>query len=158
MSSSTNKCWTDTSILPANILSLQGHDFYKVVEDLTNDTVADLIRIQAIRNVRVFMLVPDLLAVLKLDSTELENIKSRTCFRLKNSNYHLKTGVEFSLRYLRDLFAAKIHEYYHPDNKEPTDIDPNADTSSSADDNNVPFGQKRPVPSSQQISNKRGRK
>jgi hypothetical protein len=150
MSSSTNNCWIDTSVLPSDILSLQGYDFFKVVERLTSETVVDLIRIQAIRNVRVFMLVPDITAVLKIDSVELDLIKSQVCFRLKNNNYIVKAGIEASLRYLRELFAKKINEYYQQEQHIDTD------TSVSSDDN-VPVGQKR-ANSSEQISNKRGRK
>jgi len=154
MSISTNKYCTDTSILPSDILSLQGSDFFKVVESLTSNSVADLIRIQEIRNVRVFMLVPDILAVLKIDSSELDYIRKTACFRLQNNNYIVKLGIETSIRYLRDLFATKIREYYYPDNKQQNDIGNN----SSSSDDNVPSGQKRRALSSEQISNKRGRK
>jgi len=145
-----NNFWTDTSVLPSDILSLEGYDFFKVVDRLTSDTVVDLIRIQAIRNVRVFMLVPDITAVLKIDSVELDLIKSQVCFRLKNNNYLVKPGIEASLRYLRELFATKINEYYQQEQHIDTD------TSDSSDDN-VPIGQKR-ANSSEQISKKRSRK
>lgn len=157
MSISTNKYCTDTSILPSDILSLQGPDFFRVVEGLTSDTVADLLRIQEIRNVRVFMLVPDILAVLKIDSSELDYIRKTACFHLQNNNYIVKAGIESSFRYLRDLFATKIREYYYPNNQKENNIDNNSDVSISSDDN-VPSGQKRSALSSQQISNKRGRK
>jgi hypothetical protein len=154
MSISTNKYCTDTSILPSDILSLQGSDFFKVVESLTSNSIADLIRIQEIRNVRVFMLVPDILAVLKIDSSELDYIRKTACFRLQNNNYIVKLGIETSIRYLRDLFATKIREYYYPDNKQQNDIGNNSISS----DDNVPSGQKRRALSSEQISNKRERK
>jgi len=157
MSSLQNKFWTDTSILPSNILSLQGYDFFEVVEKLTSDIIVDLIRIQAIRNVRIFMLIPDVLAVLKSDSPELDHIKAKLCFRLKNGKYLLKPSIRPSLEYLRNLFETKIHEYYYPNNIQQNDIDNNKDTSSSSDDN-IPSGQKRSASSSEQRSNKRGRK
>jgi hypothetical protein len=157
MSALTNKCFTDTSILPSNILSLQGSDFFTVIENLTSDTIADLIRIQAIRNVRIFMLIPDILAVFKINSSELDYIKIKACFRLQNNTYLVKPGIETSLRYLRDLFATKIREHYYPDKKQQNDIENDTDTSTSSDDN-VPSGQKRPASTSEQISNKRGRK
>jgi len=151
MSPLASKCYTDTSVLPPDILSLQGYDFFKIIERLTSDTISDLLRIQAVRNVRVFMLVPDLLAILKAESGELDHIKNQTCIRLKNNNYFIKPGIEASLRYLRELFATKIQEHYCPNNQN--------DTSTSSDDN-VPIGQKRAasLPSSEQVANKRGRK
>jgi hypothetical protein len=146
MTSLMNKYWTDTSVLPSNILSLQNYDFFKIVENLAGDIVADLLRIQSIRNVRTFMIIPDVLAVFKIDSLEIEQIKNRACFRLENDDYVVKIGIELSLRYLRDLFAIKIHEYYNPNND-------------NTDENNVPIGQKRSASSSSEpISNKRGRK
>lgn len=136
MTSSINKYWTDISVLPSNILSLQNYDFFKIVENLAGDIVAKLLRIQSIRNVRTFMLVPDILAVFKINSFEIEQVKSRACFRLENDGYIVKIGVELSLRYLRDLFATKIHEYYNNTNE-----------------NNISASS-----SSEPISNKRGRK
>lgn len=148
MSPLTNKYWTDTSLLPSDILSLRGDEFFQVIKDLTSDTVAELVRIQAIENVRVFMLVPNILDVFKINSYQLDNLKCKACIQLKNNEYFIKPGVEISIRFLRDLFTTKIQEYYRLNNN---------DTSTSSDDNNVPSTLKRPTSFSEQISNKRGR-
>ncbi|CAF1107932.1 unnamed protein product [Adineta steineri] len=140
MASSSNNNWIDTSVLPADILSLRDDGFFEVVERLVGKTVVDLIRIQAIDNVRVFMLVPDILQVLHLQSSELDPIKKRVTFLLYNQNFVVKCGIKTSIKYLRDLFEAKLNEYHN--NEQDNDID-NEDNISISSDNNVPIGQKR---------------
>jgi hypothetical protein len=112
MASSINNDWINTSVLPPDILSLQNYDFFRVVEKLAGDIVAELLRIQAIRNVRTFMLVPDVLDVFKINAYELQQIKSRACFQLENNDYIVKIGIKISLEYLRELFEMKINEQY----------------------------------------------
>ena len=142
MTSLTSRFLTDTSVLPHDILTLQYYQFFHVVKNLVGDTVSELLRIQAIQNVQTFMLVPDITAILKLDSAELENIKRQTCFHLDDGDYVIKVGITGSLKYLRELFAQKLHEHYHANNDD------------------VPVGQKRPASfsSSEQVANKRGKK
>jgi hypothetical protein len=158
----TSKCWTDTSVLPPDILTLKGYDFFNVVEQLTSDSVADLLRVQEIQNVQVFMLVSNVLSVLQSHSSELDCIKNNVYFRLNDNNYILKIGIKASVRYLRELFACKINEHYYPNRKQEVEIDMidyNTDTVASFNDS-VTNGKKRPASFSslQEPSSKRGRK
>jgi hypothetical protein len=151
MMSLANKCCTDTSVLPFNILSLQGFDFFTVIERLTSDAIVDLIRIQCIQNVRIFMLVPNVLGALNIKSEEIDDLKDRICFRGEDNVCFLKPGIKASLQYLRKLFATKLHEHYYP----------NSDSSDILvwSNDTVSTGEKRAasLPSIEQVTNKRRR-
>ena len=108
------------------------------------------------------MLVPDVLAIFHLDSVELDRIKNQACFHLNDNSYVVKPGIKASIRYLRELFAKKINEYYYPNSKHEIEVDivDNNNNAEVSTNDNVIIGQKRSASSSstQQISNKRGRK
>lgn len=158
MSSFASSLWTDTSLLPANFLALRGREFFRLVEDLTSHTVAEILRIQAICNVRCFMLVDDILEVFNINSAELACVRKEACFHLNDDTYIVKLGISLSIRYLRELFLAKLHEQYPAHNKPTIDTDSGISSSTDHQNGTVPIGQKRSSSSSEQTSTKRGRK
>ncbi|UJR16065.1 hypothetical protein I4U23_002978 [Adineta vaga] len=155
--SSTNKPWIDTSVLPTSILSLKDDDFYLIVKHLTGEPVVELIRIQAINHVRVFLRVPDILDVINIKSSQLNHVRNQTCFFLMDGSYRVKLGIKIPLEYLRDLFTAKLNEYH--DGKQRRNVLNDSNTSTTSD-GNVSIGQKRRLilDSSEQTLVKRGRK
>lgn len=154
---STNKLCIDTSVLPTDILTLKDYDFFRVVKQLTSESIVELIRIQAINNVRVFLAVPNILDVVHINSSELNRVRGETCFQLKDGTFTVKCGIRVSIQYLRDLFTAKIDECYF--NKQPGSIESDSDTSTTSDDN-AAISPKRPLMllSPEQTTAKRGRK
>ncbi|CAF4744609.1 unnamed protein product, partial [Rotaria sp. Silwood2] len=72
--------------------------------------VAALLKIQGIRTVNIFLHISNIFNILNIDSEEINYIKTKTYFILKNDSYVVRPGSKASIEYLRDLFEKKQDE------------------------------------------------
>jgi hypothetical protein len=102
----------DTNKLSDDVLSLTDDKFYDFVKEVLGKTAADLLKIQAINNVPSFLLSNDLCGVIELDivSEELDDLRQKISFSIKDGTCHVKTGIHNDFKYLKKLLSLKLEE------------------------------------------------
>ncbi|CAF1538531.1 unnamed protein product [Rotaria magnacalcarata] len=109
--------FVDTSILPSDIFNYHDYEFYSIVSQLTGSDEVELLRIQSIRTVNSFLRINNVFHILTIDSEDINNIKKQICFILNNNTYAIKSDIQGSIDYLRDLFLKKQSEISKRTNK-----------------------------------------
>ncbi|CAF1189710.1 unnamed protein product [Didymodactylos carnosus] len=86
----------DINQLPTDVLTFTDARFYDFVKEILGETEADLLKMQAINNVPSFLLTDDICGVLELDidSQELDDLRKKISFRLKDGTVIVKAGVK----------------------------------------------------------------
>ncbi|CAF3887901.1 unnamed protein product [Rotaria sp. Silwood1] len=102
--------FVDTKVVPSDVFTYQDDDFYNLISQLAGPEEAALLKIQGIRTVHAFLRIPNIFDVFNINSKEVNDIKTKTCFILENDNYIIKSGIKASIEYLRDLFGKKQGE------------------------------------------------
>ncbi|CAF0773297.1 unnamed protein product [Didymodactylos carnosus] len=104
---SNNNDIYDVSLVPDNVFTLDGNDFYQLVQSLVGETVCEILRIQSINSTRSFLNTDDVLEIFKYDSPDLISIKNKSCHKMTNGHYIIKAGIQSSLAYLTKLLEIK---------------------------------------------------
>ncbi|CAF1092861.1 unnamed protein product [Didymodactylos carnosus] len=104
---SNNNDIYDVSLVPDNVFTLDGNDFYQLVQSLAGETVCEILRIQSINSTRSFLNTDDVLEIFKYDSPDLIGIKNKSCHKMTNGHYIIKAGIKSSLAYLTKLLEIK---------------------------------------------------
>lgn len=75
--------------LPDSVLTLSGYDFDQFIRNILGDAEADLLKKMSIQTVSSFLTVEDPLEIFNhdIDDQELENLKNKLCFKLKNKSF-----------------------------------------------------------------------
>ncbi|CAF1260903.1 unnamed protein product [Rotaria sordida] len=102
--------FVDTTVVSSDVFTYQDNDFYNLISQLAGPDEAALLKIQGIRTVNAFLRIPNIFDVFNINSKEVNDIKTKTCFILENDNYIVKSGIKGSIEYLRDLFEKKQNE------------------------------------------------
>ncbi|CAF1140203.1 unnamed protein product [Rotaria magnacalcarata] len=58
-----------------------------------------------------FLNTTDIFEIFKYDSEELDEIKHQSCYKLKNGDYIVRTGVKNNMNYLKEIFVKKLEEH-----------------------------------------------
>lgn len=61
----------DPSLIPNNILSLKGDEFFECIKQLSGEVVCDLLKIQLIDSAEAFMITNDLFEIFRYNSPEI---------------------------------------------------------------------------------------
>ncbi|CAF1133516.1 unnamed protein product [Didymodactylos carnosus] len=103
-----SKC--DTSVLPNNIFSLQGDEFFRCIEQLAGGMLCAILKIQLIDSTQALMNSTDLFDIFLYNSPKINCLRDKVYFRTENGDYILKSGITTNLSLLRNLLNAKKEE------------------------------------------------
>ena len=79
--------------LPHDVLSYRGDTFYDLVRDKCDVIVEEVLKLQKIRSIQALLLIKNVLDCMNYDSDDLNEIKQKVGFCLKNGQYQIKTGI-----------------------------------------------------------------
>ena len=97
----------DTSLLPANLTSLQDAEFYHFVKRIVGPVEAELLQVQQINNVNSLLMTADVFEIIQIPSHDLDDIKRKICFEKDDGSFVIKAGVKGNIDYLIELLRAK---------------------------------------------------
>ena len=102
----------DLSIVPMNVFSLKGDDFYEFLKQILSEDIKDLLKIQRISTARWFLDTNPLAFFdLNCDDSLIVQVQNRLSFKMENGVNVVFAGIEADLRYLRRLsetFLTKV--------------------------------------------------
>lgn len=101
---------TDTKSLPSNVLDLRDEAFYDFVRQHSGKRVAELLAFQECNGVDSLLACPDVTAILRLQSEQLNDLKKTMCITLTDGTIVLLPGLEFSINNLIKLLTKKRDE------------------------------------------------
>jgi hypothetical protein len=93
----------DPSVIPNNILTLRGDEFFKCVKQLGGEVICDLLKIQLINSTETFMNTNDLFEIFQYNSPEINCLRDKIYFKTENDGYILKSGIRTNLSQLTNL-------------------------------------------------------
>ncbi|CAF4314687.1 unnamed protein product, partial [Adineta steineri] len=73
----------DTSVLPNDIFTRVGDDFFSIVQLLAGDAVRDILQIQLINSATKLLNIENVFAFFQIESDETDIIKAESCFKSK---------------------------------------------------------------------------
>ena len=89
--------FVDTKVVPSDAFTYQDDDFYNLISQLAGPDEAALLKIQGIRKVNAFLRIPNIFDVFNINSKEVNDVKTKTCFILENDNYIVKSDIKGSI-------------------------------------------------------------
>jgi hypothetical protein len=103
----------DLNNLPDEILFYSNDQFYKFIEDGLGVDEMNLLKLQAIKNIRTLINVPNVFSILSIKCKELVDLKGRICFIDENdsNNIIIKSGIETSIDDLIATLKEKNNKY-----------------------------------------------
>ncbi|CAF1621495.1 unnamed protein product [Rotaria sordida] len=102
----------DVSVLPDNIFTLKGEEFFHAIRSLVGEVICNILQIQMIDSAQNFLNTVDVFEIFKYDSEEIDNIKTKSCFKMRNGEYIIRTGVLNNMTYLKTILKKKIEEQH----------------------------------------------
>ena len=108
MSTSYNIC-----CLPDSVLTLSGYDFDQLIRNILGDPEADLLKKMSIQTTASFLSIEDPLEIFnhEIDDEDVEKLKHKLCFKLKNKSFIIKPGVISGFRTLREALIKKADKH-----------------------------------------------
>ncbi|CAF0969260.1 unnamed protein product [Rotaria sordida] len=100
----------DATIIPNNLLSLKGDEFYKFIKQLSGEMPCEILKIQLIDSTEAFMNSDNLFDIFKYNSPEINCLRDKIYFRAENGDYILKSGITTNLSLLTNLLNEKKKE------------------------------------------------
>lgn len=97
----------DTSQLPSDIFMLRNDAFFRFIHSLVGEGLCDLLRIQLINSAEILLSTADVFDIFKYDSPQLDQLKEKYFFKLRNGQFTIKPGIASSLLYLTQLLRMK---------------------------------------------------
>ena len=107
-----NKGVYDTSILPDNIFTLKSEEFFRVIRSLVGEIVCNILQIQLIDSAENFLNTIDIFEIFKYDSEEIDEIKVKSCFKMRNGDYVIRAGILNNMTYLKAILRKKFEQHY----------------------------------------------
>ena len=89
--------------LPTNVLSYHDDAFYDLIREKCGSIVEEMFKVQKIRSTQSLLRIENLFDFMNYDSTDLDELKQKVGFRLRNGQYQVKPGV---LDDINSLFEA----------------------------------------------------
>ena len=102
--------YTDAKSLPSNIMDLRDEAFYDFVRQYSGKRVAELLAFQECNGVDSLLACPDIAAILRFQSDELNDIKRNTCITLTDGTIVLLPGLESSINNLVKILKKRRDE------------------------------------------------
>ena len=102
--------YADTKSLPSNIMDLRDESFYEFVRQYSGKRVAELLAFQECNGVDSLLACPDIAAILRFQSDELNDIKKNTCITLTDGTIVLLPGLESSINNLMKILKKRRDE------------------------------------------------
>lgn len=98
--------------LPAKVLSFSGYEFFQFIKTTLGEPEADLLNKISIKTTTSFLTVEDPLDIFNFDTDDedLERLKEKLCFKLKNHKFMIKPGVVSGFHSLRVALEKKVNE------------------------------------------------
>ena len=87
----------DPSIIPSNILTLRGDEFFKCIKQLSGEVICDLLKIQLIDSTEVLINTDDLFEIFQYNSPEINCLRDKIYFKADDDGYILKSGIRTNL-------------------------------------------------------------
>ncbi|CAF1534009.1 unnamed protein product, partial [Adineta steineri] len=100
----------DTSVLPNDIFTRVGDDFFSIVQLLAGDAVRDILQIQLINSATKLLNIENVFAFFQIESDETDIIKAESCFKSKTGEYIVKPGIQTNLSNFVKLLKHKLIE------------------------------------------------
>ena len=101
----------DTSILPADVLSLYDENFNRIVEKIAGHVEAKLFEAQGILSVYSFLNTEDVFDILSISCAALKDIRKLVSFEADDKNFTVKPGCRGTILYLYQLLHQKHEEH-----------------------------------------------
>ena len=98
----------DISRLPDNVLELEGDDFYRFTKSISGELLTEVLKIQAIDSVFIFLQTSDIFEIFQHDSTMLQHLKSKIGFNLNDGTFQVKHGLQIAIRIFIKIIEIKI--------------------------------------------------
>lgn len=119
--------------LPAKILSFNGYEFFQYIKTTLGEPEADLLNKISIKTTASFLAVEDPLEIFNFETEDedLERLKEKLCFKLKNHKFMIKPGVISGFRSLRAALQKKINEQQTKSKKKTQQRQESSNTNSS---------------------------
>ncbi|CAF3835585.1 unnamed protein product [Rotaria sp. Silwood1] len=102
----------DNSRLPENVLELEGDDFYRFTKSMSGALLTEVLKIQDIDSVFIFLQTSDIFEIFQHDSTILRDLKSKIGFDSNDSTFQVKLGLKLQYEYLSKLLKSKSDQKY----------------------------------------------
>ncbi|CAF4245500.1 unnamed protein product, partial [Rotaria magnacalcarata] len=102
----------DNSRLPENVLELEGDDFYRFTKSISGALLTEVLKIQDIDSVFIFLQTSDICEIFQHDSTILRDLKSKIGFDLNDGTFQVKYGLKLQYEYLSKLLKLKSDQKY----------------------------------------------
>ena len=102
----------DTPVLPDDIFAMNGQDFFNVIRSLVGEVTCDILQIQMIDSANNLLNTNDVFDIFKYDSEEIDDIKTKACFKMRNGEYIIRTGVLNNMEYLKTILKKKFIEQH----------------------------------------------
>lgn len=101
------KALIDTSILPANVLSLRDEPFFDFIREEAGNDAAVIFEVQGINSVKSLLMTPDVFSFIRMKCTTLEDMKKQIAYRQDDDSYVVKAGIKGNVDYIIDLLKQK---------------------------------------------------
>ncbi len=102
----------DNSCLSENVLELGGDDFYRFTKSISGALLTEVLKIQDIDSVFIFLQTSDIFEIFQHDSTTLRDLKSKIGFDLNHGTFQVKHGLKLQYEYLSKLLKLKLDQKY----------------------------------------------
>ena len=98
--------------LPIKVLSLSGYEFFQFIKSTLGEPEADLLNKISIRTTMSFLALNDPLDIFnhEIEDEDLEQLRDKLCFKLKNDKFMIKPGVISGFRSLKDTLEKRMNE------------------------------------------------
>lgn len=97
----------DQTIVPNNVLSLKGDDFYKFIKQLGGEMLCEILKIQLIDSTETLMNSNNLFDIFQYNSPEIDCLRDKIYFKTENGSYILKIGIKANLSLLTNILNKK---------------------------------------------------
>lgn len=97
----------DTSVLPADVMSLRDEKFFDFVNEEVGIAAASLLAVQGINSVKSLLMTPNVHHLMDLNSKDLDGFKKKYGYLQDDGTFVLQPGVKGNVDYLIDLLRQK---------------------------------------------------
>ena len=98
------------SRLPENVLELEGDDFYRFTKSISGTLLTEVLKIQDIDSVFIFLQTSDIFEIFQHDCAILRDLKSKVGFHLNDGTFQVKHGLKLQYEYLSNLLKLKFNQ------------------------------------------------
>ncbi|CAF1449463.1 unnamed protein product [Adineta steineri] len=102
----------DISRLPENVLELEGEDFYRFTKSISGALLTEVLKVQNIDSVFIFLQTKDIFEIFKYNSITLRDLKSKIGFDVEDGEFQVKHGLKLQYEYLSKLLKLKSDQKY----------------------------------------------